>query len=353
MKNELDISIIIPCYNVSSYISDCLDSIVKQNNIKPKQVICIDDGSIDDTAEIIKTYEKNYDYIEYVYQENAGVSAARNSGVKLSNSTFLFFVDPDDVINRDSLSLFYNIISQNDDLDFLYYNKTEFSTNKELIEIESDGLKQKIKIEDFSCGISLLHYLLEKNNYTGVSWRYIFRKTILKEYFFGHVYEDNRFSLSIISSAKKSIYLDMKLYFYREREGSLMHSKRDRTFIDEVYKMLSGCFDLSVSLEMKEETKFLLYIYLRNMYIHCVAGYLNGNIVKKENKIIFSELNYLFFLNRVYIRKNKRIMSNLAFLHKNMFKGQYTYHHFLMSIKLAIFKKPHKHDSFPMAEFTD
>ena len=105
LKFSIELSIIIPCYNVEDYIEQCLDSILQQD-ILPKEILCIDDGSTDNTANIIKRYCETHTYIKYIYQENQGVSQARNTGLKNAISQYIQFVDPDDILH--SKLLFYS-----------------------------------------------------------------------------------------------------------------------------------------------------------------------------------------------------------------------------------------------------
>ena len=87
------ISIIIPVYNCENYIKECLEAIILNFNAKYKmQVIIIDDGSRDNTANICKDYQKRYRNITYKYQENQGVSVARNTGLYMTDAKFVMFV---------------------------------------------------------------------------------------------------------------------------------------------------------------------------------------------------------------------------------------------------------------------
>ena len=96
------ISVIIPVFNGARYIAAALDSVFNQNynNI---EVIVVNDGSTDNSENIIKSYD-----IRYLKQENLGVAVARNNGIKLSKGEFLAFLDQDDVWQPDTLSLQYN-----------------------------------------------------------------------------------------------------------------------------------------------------------------------------------------------------------------------------------------------------
>ena len=91
------VSVIIPAYNIERYISRCLDSIMAQtyNNL---EIIVIDDGSKDQTAEILDDYQKRDSRIIVVHKENGGVSSARNNGLDIATGDYISFVDGDDLI---------------------------------------------------------------------------------------------------------------------------------------------------------------------------------------------------------------------------------------------------------------
>lgn len=97
MKNQEQVSIIVPAYNASKTIARCIDSILNQtySNI---QLIIVDDGSSDNTADICKLYLNGENNITYIAQDNKGVSSARNTGLKYVEGQYVFFVDSDDYI---------------------------------------------------------------------------------------------------------------------------------------------------------------------------------------------------------------------------------------------------------------
>lgn len=90
------ISFVIPVYNVQSYLERCLDSVIRAN--VEKEIILIDDGSTDGSRAILEEYQQKYPYITLVCQNNSGVSAARNIGIKLAKGRYLQFIDPDDYL---------------------------------------------------------------------------------------------------------------------------------------------------------------------------------------------------------------------------------------------------------------
>lgn len=99
MDNDL-ISIIIPVYNVKPYLNRCILSIVHQTYTN-LEIILIDDGSTDGSGEICKQWEKRDKRIRCIHQENAGISAARNTGINVAHGDFLGFVDSDDYVEED------------------------------------------------------------------------------------------------------------------------------------------------------------------------------------------------------------------------------------------------------------
>lgn len=105
------VSIIIPVYNLENYIVNCLKSITAQT-YENLEIICIDDGSSDKSAEIIKKIAEFDGRVKYYFQENAGVSAARNRGLEEATGDYVMFVDGDDYLHYQAVELFVNEIEK-------------------------------------------------------------------------------------------------------------------------------------------------------------------------------------------------------------------------------------------------
>jgi glycosyltransferase involved in cell wall biosynthesis len=103
------VSVIIPAYNAETYLSDAIESVLGQN-YQPLEILVVDDGSSDRTAE---TAQKYGDRIRYIYQTNAGPAAARNAGIKLANGEILGFLDADDLWSENCLSALVNAFLEN------------------------------------------------------------------------------------------------------------------------------------------------------------------------------------------------------------------------------------------------
>ena len=103
---EVFLSIIIPVYNVGKYIEDCLKSVLDQDISKEEyEIICINDGSTDNSLEILRTYEREYSNVKAIDKENGGVCTARNAGLDVAVGKYIWFIDGDDCIRQNCLGV--------------------------------------------------------------------------------------------------------------------------------------------------------------------------------------------------------------------------------------------------------
>ena len=95
----MKLSIILPVYNVENFIADCLDSLLNQDLDKSEyEIICVDDGSPDNSYIVIEEYQSRNENIRLIRQQHGGVSTARNNGLKEANGKYVWYIDPDDYI---------------------------------------------------------------------------------------------------------------------------------------------------------------------------------------------------------------------------------------------------------------
>lgn len=107
------ISIIVPCYNAEKYVEACINSVLIQN-YENWECIVINDGSKDNTLELLKVFESKDNRIRVFTQENLGLSATRNRGIDNSNGEFLFFLDSDDILSNDAIETLVSSVENND-----------------------------------------------------------------------------------------------------------------------------------------------------------------------------------------------------------------------------------------------
>lgn len=214
-KRKLPIvSVIVPVYNVEDCLSRCLDSILNQSN-QNFELLLIDDGSTDSSGKICDEYAKKDDRIRVFHKENNGVSSARNVGLDKARGTWVAFVDSDDEISKEYLSI-------NDD------SKNADIIQKSYIIVEDDSNKEySVNIENAIIGNKkdLYKFFTEKRN--NALWDKLIRRSKIKSTRFlntVHIGEDFLFFLSIIDRINIYVLNQEIGYVYHVRNQSVMHS---------------------------------------------------------------------------------------------------------------------------------
>lgn len=224
------VSVIIPVYNTRDYLGICMDSIVGQT-LESIQVICIDDGSDDGSSEILRKYERKYENVTVYRQENAGLSAARNAGLRLAKGKYVYFMDSDDVLTRTALEELWEC-AEHDDLDIIYFSAKSFydspSVEKEYRTTYFDSAyKRKGDYPRILTGEDML---VEQNKcqdyYTSVCIQFYKTEFLSRnqlDFYEGLLHEDNLFSLMAIVAAKRTRCIS-NVYFYRRIRGNSIMS---------------------------------------------------------------------------------------------------------------------------------
>lgn len=212
------ISIIVPVYNVQSYLTMCLESIVGQT-YKNMQIILVDDGSPDCCPQICEAWAKKDRRIEVVHKANGGLSDARNCGLEHVIGEFVCFVDSDDVLDRYYIEWLHDAIIQNGikisacDIKCFYDGDTficEDKINTNLLYSAEEGLRQ----------------ILQGEGVRAIACNKMYKTELLigEQFVYGKHHEDEFFTYRIIDKAEKIAYVDAALYYYRQRPGSIMSS---------------------------------------------------------------------------------------------------------------------------------
>ena len=205
-------SIIVPVYNTEKYLKRCLDSI-KSQSFKDYEVIIVNDGSTDNSSDIISKYS-----YKVINQENQGLSMARNNGVKDASGEYLIFLDSDDYIEKDLLKEINKSLSNNPDL--VRYQIKEVFDNKDDINYEETPFDNKNGVEAFK--------LIIKYHFVENAWAYaIKREFYLKEKFSfkkGTYHEDFGLMPLVIIKSKVVNSINYVGYCYYQRDGSIMNS---------------------------------------------------------------------------------------------------------------------------------
>ena len=211
------VSIIIPVYNVGQYLPKCLDSIINQT-LKDIEIICINDGSTDNSLSILKEYASKDDRMIIIDKENEGVSIARNEGLDIATGEYIVFVDSDDWLEINALELCYDKIIQ-DNSDMLVFNHREIKHNKRY-EYKSFSLITQDKPFYFNNCSDDFFYV------SPAMWGKFIARKILIHRFNKNVRkgEDALYLWETCIKNPKISILNEPLYNYMQRDGSAMHN---------------------------------------------------------------------------------------------------------------------------------
>lgn len=214
------VSIIVPVYNIEDYIEDCIQSIVAQD-YTDKELILVDDGSTDSSAQVCDKYRETYPWIKVIHKTNGGLSSARNCGIEGASGDYLLFVDGDDYIHEQHLSLLIGVMNtyQADIVvcDFeKIYSKTRLNPNIE----ENSNIK-------FYEGLEGAQALLYQNKMTTSAWGKLYHRGLFKDIQFpiGKLHEDVGTIYKVFFRAEKVVYVPWKLYGYVQHSQSIVHSE--------------------------------------------------------------------------------------------------------------------------------
>lgn len=226
------ISVIIAAYNVEDYISETMESLLKQTS-PIHEIIIINDGSTDRTIEVISSMYGGDHRIKVVTQPNKGVGAARMAGFKEATGDYLFFCDPDDVVCRELFEGFIKAYNENPDLELYYFSKRSF--------VDSDGARSYFRRDTaasregwFSSGAELFEDLMLSKKYKAATWQYVFKKSMTERFnvtFKGRAHEDQVFSMNVYLNSKLCYATQADRYFQRVRQGSLTNSVKDEQHV--------------------------------------------------------------------------------------------------------------------------
>lgn len=211
------ISIIVPVYNTEEYLKNCLESLINQT-YKNIEILCIDDGSKDNSLNILQKYEQQDFRIKVFHQNNSGVSAARNIGLKNMTGEYLMFCDSDDYYEHNMCEeMLYTILLQNVDVVCCRAKINYITKNTKL-------KKRYYNNRNYLGGANLNDKYIMKTNV--LLWNKIFKTDIIKKYHIcfpnGLIHEDNAFWYMYAVLSKNIYYHSEKLYNYTIRPCSIM-----------------------------------------------------------------------------------------------------------------------------------
>lgn len=281
------ISVIVPIYNVEEYLEECLESI-RHQTYTDIEVILVNDGSTDSSREICERYCEKDSRFKLINQENQGLSAARNHGVKKSIGQYIMFVDSDDVINTKVLEVLLPYMKMDVDIVEcrLTTNKEEFDLNKTSTLVFEGEAKEAI----LNC--------IEYDEVKYCAFTKLYRREIVEKIPFleGYIYEDVFTGINYLKQMRKIVVIDFIGYYYRLRPNSIMTKPFNEKDLD-IFKVGDLLID-----SFKDDKNMLPYIGYFMFYLGH-GHYLKDGINKKSPYV---ELYEDFIRNAAFIAKQSK-----------------------------------------------
>lgn len=312
----VDVSIIIPVYNVEKYIEQCLETVCNQT-LKDVEIIVVDDGSLDNSINIVKKFKDKR--IKIITRENGGLSAARNTGMKAAQGEYLLFLDSDDFFNNSyCVEEMYNLALENN-ADIVVGNGIEYYSD------ERNTAFYRDKSEFYSRSINSRDFLIKfinKYSMRPEAWLNLYKRDMLikNKLFFkeGILHEDELFTPQAFLLADNIYIYDKNFYMYRQRENSIMHSrnnlKRGRDLIivaSELINKYKNIKDKELRKAVENKPFNLIQIALIQHDVKKINNKLKAYLVKKSKTLKQFLLNLTLFINVGLYKKIIRVASKI------------------------------------------
>lgn len=292
MINNLSslISIIVPVYNTEKYLRKCIDSIIAQTN-KDWELLLVDDGSKDESGKICDEYAVKDSRVRVFHKENGGVSSARNLALDNARGEWLAFVDSDDVVDKEYLSL----ERVADDTDVVIKSTKTFNENGE-IKSKKQIISYRTIIDEDEIG---KYYIRDRQS---ALWDKIIRRKVVGKRKFNEnvkVGEDFQFFISCLSDVNKITFTPKGCYYYFIRQGSAMSKvsgKENRSRVDIFLQNINHVRRLTYGTRIEKIGRCILASnYSVDLYKY--RSILTKDEMREANKIFddisFSDLSYL------------------------------------------------------------
>lgn len=243
----MKLSIIIPVYNLESYISHCLDTVLNQKVSSDSfEVIAVDDGSTDNSATILDEYSQKFLNLHVYHKSNGGVSSARNLALDNAKGDYIWFVDGDDLVAENVLEGIYNDLINNNNPDLLCVKAVGFT----------DGEEMK---KDFS-----LRKLNDTEKYNDWLPTWFIKRSIIEKMslrFDENVSygEDDLFCVFLNRKIETTVRTDKIIYYYRQRDGSALHSDINDKNIESFLKTFQANLDYANKYEYLKYKSDIVY----------------------------------------------------------------------------------------------
>lgn len=279
------VSIIVPIYNVERYLAECLDSLVNQT-LQDIEIICVNDGSPDNSADIVRKYMQADSRIKLIEQENRGLSGARNAGLKVAKGEYVYFMDSDDWLEHDAMDVCYQKAIRGN-VDVVLFDALSFVDGVEKCseEIQNDYDRSK-RLQSYANQVMPAKQLFKQMVQSGAMrasacLNFIRRDLLVKNdltFEEGLIHEDELFTPQLYALASTMMYIPRMFFHRRVRSGSIMTSvKKEKTLLTLSHIIAELC----AFAKNHNQSRSLIYLRCYELMVHAnnlMSGYIQQHI---------------------------------------------------------------------------
>ncbi len=270
------VSVVIPVYNVEKYLKQCLDSVVNQT-LKDIEIICIDDGSTDNSGKICDEYALKDNRIKVVHKENGGLSDARNTGINIATGEYITFIDSDDTVEKDMIEYLYNILKKFAcEMSICTHNVIKCNKKKKNFNLKSD-----YKLSSKEC----IEKMLYDDGVDTSAWAKLYKRELFENirYPKGKLFEDIATTYKLFVKSGTIACGHLAKYNYKIRNTSIVRKSFIKSKLDLIENTDNATRDILNIFPNLKKAALRRRVYARFSTLNQVLNFdkENGYIVKE------------------------------------------------------------------------
>lgn len=326
--NEL-ISIIIPVHNVEPYVEACLES-VKNQTYKNTEVIMVVNASTDGSEAICKKYSENDSRFKLIVTEQGGLSFARNIALESAKGEYFAFVDSDDYVDDEYIEKLYKLIKlKNSKISVCNYKSVPQNSVYQKQTTNTEATIKHFSNHEYST----LYFTAHNTRFVTV-WNKLYCRELFDNLKFpiGHLHEDEFISYKLLYAANEITQTDEVLYFYRHREGSIVHTVSGARYVDSMtaYSQRTDFFNSINETELANLSCISTLKWVVKFYYNiCSSDSFSAIDLKK----IFDK-EY-----EIYKKSNQKLSDELQFFYEEFSKCPYKAHSIYLKLEYKEYKQ--------------
>lgn len=304
------ISVIIPIYKVEKYLNRCVESVVNQSN-RNLEIILVDDGSPDNCPKICEEWAEKDARIKVIHKENGGLSDARNAGMAAMTGEYVFFVDSDDWIHKETLKTLWSF-QKKYDVDIIECKALPIGEEIEDALINLDSIKVKTFDKE-----SAMAALLREKPLKQTVWNKLYKRNMVEgiEFEVGKYHEDEFWTYQVFDRAERIMFVDEQMYYYFQRSDSIMGQAFSLKRLDAIegrYRRLAMFKEKYPELvsEAKENLAFLIIYYgqlaLKDNSEEKKVFFCEAQKCVEQLKIVKKDVQKYSFTHNMWIRGTRK-----------------------------------------------